>query len=179
LIHERSRAQFKSTMEQYYGHTMIVHTLKVYGTKTTKPDVIEREFREALKSTTFGTIVEEMYRGCYRLSRLGIFRSMDVHFDLPEDLYRERDGKPSTWVTGDGHEIRGRPVDIVLTLEEKPRIWGQTGTTVGYNEGGIVSYGNRYEGVYACICTFGGGRTSGGENMSDSLLSLFFFLSLK
>ena len=143
LIYERSRSQLESTIERYYGRAVNVHTLKVYGAKTTKPDVIEREFQEALMATSFGTIVEEMHRGCYRLSRLGIFRSMDVHFDLPENLSKEQEGNPSTWITGDRNEIGGRPIDIVLTLEEKSRIWGQTGTTIGYNEGGIVSNGNR------------------------------------
>jgi outer membrane protein assembly factor BamA len=120
-------------MKTGMSRSMKIHTLKVYGTKATKADVIEREVQTALKATTFGEIVEEMQKTCYRLSRLGIFESMDVYFDTPKWTKEEKA------TMKEKEEIPRHQVDVVLTLEEKPRIWGQTGTTVGYNEGGIVS----------------------------------------
>ncbi|KAI9199824.1 surface antigen-domain-containing protein [Polychytrium aggregatum] len=96
-----------------------VNSVRVEGHKYTKPHVLERIVKDVLEAKTLGEVMGQSKLACHRLNRLGIFRSSEVILDTP----------PSS----SGRNL----VDVIILVEEAPRMYAKTGTEIGNYEGNM------------------------------------------
>ncbi|KAJ1567346.1 hypothetical protein HK405_006298 [Cladochytrium tenue] len=86
-----------------------------------------------------GELLERTRAAGARLVRLGIFKKVEVGLDAaavpPADSLVGREAALRARAEGVGRD----GVDVVFTVEELPRLWGQTGTSVGNNEGSMFT----------------------------------------
>jgi outer membrane protein insertion porin family len=96
-----------------------VNAIRVDGIKHTKATLIESYMTPLLKVNTLGDIITQTQYATHQLKRLGIFRDIDVEFDIADN------GRPDR-------------IDINLKFDELPRLTARTGTEIGNNEGSMV-----------------------------------------
>ncbi|KAI9343068.1 surface antigen-domain-containing protein [Zopfochytrium polystomum] len=88
-------------------------------------------------SVALGDLLDQARSVGSRLARLGVFQGVVVELDVADagGAGAGADGVPAKRAGEDGAE----KVDVVFTVKELPRLWGQTGTNVGNNEGSMFS----------------------------------------
>ncbi|KAJ1550865.1 hypothetical protein HK096_004555, partial [Nowakowskiella sp. JEL0078] len=101
-----------------------VYSIKIIGSNHTKPSVYNSVFTKVASASTFGEIIYESRLACDHLARLGIYKSITLSLDAPalkDNLNRL-------------HEV-----DVIVSVEERPRLYAKTGTEIGNNEGNMVA----------------------------------------
>jgi outer membrane protein insertion porin family len=78
-----------------------------------------------MEATTLGDIVNQVQASCTRLSRLGIFKEIQVTLDTPKQPHSGADR-----------------VNVILEVKERPRLFLKTGTEIGMDEGSVSLSGN-------------------------------------
>ncbi|KAJ3294022.1 hypothetical protein HK104_004013 [Borealophlyctis nickersoniae] len=94
-----------------------VNSIRIEGAQYTRGTVIERLVKPILQSQNLGDVISESREACQRLRRLGVFRDVGVTLD-----------------TAGG---RGDAVDVVLTVNEGPRVYARQAVDVGNYEGNM------------------------------------------
>ncbi|KAJ3192258.1 hypothetical protein HK101_006817 [Irineochytrium annulatum] len=100
-----------------------VNEIRIEGIRHTRSAFVERLIQPVMKSETLGEILDQTQALTGKLRRLGIFKSVGVQLDLAQT----------------GRDEKKKALDIVLELEESPRLYARTSTAIGTNEGDMTA----------------------------------------
>ena len=123
---ECRKNQYQSTKVPKGGHADFV--VEINGVVHTSESLLNTHFHSLLTQTApdMNSFAQALHARLHHMSLLGIFKSVNILLDAPSELLLPGDHTP---------------VDVILELEEKPRLFLKTGTEFSKNEANLV-----------CIC---------------------------
>eukprot|EP00158_Paraphelidium_tribonemae_P003108 Partr_v1_DN25890_c1_g1_i5_m2624 putative Sorting and assembly machinery component 50 len=124
-----------------------VDKIEINGIKFTKSWLLEREMQSLMRACTLREIVDEITAVSFRLSQLGVFKSMNAHIEASDnDSGPLRSGNPLMALLGshkhlqvDNNPVKVKSVNVIFDMTEKPRLNLRSGTEIGSNEGSVYS----------------------------------------
>ncbi|XP_078581194.1 sorting and assembly machinery component 50 homolog [Branchiostoma floridae x Branchiostoma japonicum] len=107
-----------------------VERVHVDGLGRTKDDIIVREVKDVLNSTSFEDVILRSHHAKMRLERLGIFKNVGIFID-----------------TSKGPEADPNGLEVTFEVKELRPLTGTANTMVGNNEGSMV-FGVRMPNIF-------------------------------
>ncbi|KAJ3113261.1 Phosphomannomutase [Phlyctochytrium bullatum] len=116
---KRKMHDFVQVVEASRDRPFHVNAVRIEGAKASSTQLFQKSIGPILNAKTLGDILNASQYAAQRLSRLGVFKDIRIKLDTAEDS-------------------DGRDLDVILEVDELPRIFARTSTSVGTNEGDVV-----------------------------------------
>ncbi|KAJ3061652.1 hypothetical protein HK102_009032, partial [Quaeritorhiza haematococci] len=121
-MYREAQRQLAELVTHSQDSPLKVHAVHVKGVKHTRHSLLESLINPIQEATTLRDVFSTSQQVCRRLVRLGIVKDIKIVLDTPPGGGSRGGNKPNV-------------VDVVLEMEEVPRIFAKTGTHVGNYEG--------------------------------------------